>query len=208
MKTKSKLSAYVFRGTTAVLLFSCVIVAICWAISDQFGNPSTGLTVSYTVKGARPASVPPPPDMVSWWPGDGNTEDIINGNSGAFVGNATYATGEVGQAFSFDGSNYVEVPDAPNLASRPNAPITVDMWLYRTGGQSVMHFLGKRSGCGSDSGNYQIGYQSDRQACSGKECRATAKPAIKYLDSSRRDLRWNRHLASISMADSLDRQTP
>ena len=33
MKTKSKFSAYIFRGTTAALLFSCVIVAICFAIN-------------------------------------------------------------------------------------------------------------------------------------------------------------------------------
>ena len=88
MKTKSKLSAYIFRGSVAVVLFSCVIVAICWAISDQFGNPSTGLTVSYTVKGARPTCVPPPPDMVSWWPGEGNANDTAGANSGTVMNGA------------------------------------------------------------------------------------------------------------------------
>src|SRR5258705_12454180 len=33
MKTKSKLSAYIFRGSTTALLFSCVIVALCSAIN-------------------------------------------------------------------------------------------------------------------------------------------------------------------------------
>src|SRR5215468_7142268 len=32
MKTKSKLSAYILRGSTTALLFSCVIVALCSAI--------------------------------------------------------------------------------------------------------------------------------------------------------------------------------
>src|SRR5437867_2522552 len=32
MKTKSKFSAYILRGTTAALLVSCVIVALCLAI--------------------------------------------------------------------------------------------------------------------------------------------------------------------------------
>jgi hypothetical protein len=32
MKTKSKFSAYILRGTTTALLFSCVIVALCSAI--------------------------------------------------------------------------------------------------------------------------------------------------------------------------------
>ena len=33
MKTKSKLSAYILRGSTAALLLSCVIVALCSAIN-------------------------------------------------------------------------------------------------------------------------------------------------------------------------------
>src|SRR6266436_4479470 len=33
MKTKSKLSAYILRGSTTALLFSCVIVALCSAIN-------------------------------------------------------------------------------------------------------------------------------------------------------------------------------
>src|SRR5947207_12057758 len=32
MKTKNKLSAYILRGSTAALLFSCVIAALCSAI--------------------------------------------------------------------------------------------------------------------------------------------------------------------------------
>ena len=31
MKTKSKLSAYILRGSTTALLFSCVLVALCLA---------------------------------------------------------------------------------------------------------------------------------------------------------------------------------
>src|ERR1044071_8026411 len=33
MKTKNKISAYILRGSTAALLFSCVIVALCSAIN-------------------------------------------------------------------------------------------------------------------------------------------------------------------------------
>src|SRR5262249_8864656 len=33
MKTNNRLSAYIFRGSTTALLFSCVIVAICSAIN-------------------------------------------------------------------------------------------------------------------------------------------------------------------------------
>src|SRR5215510_7939888 len=33
MKTKSELNAYILRGVTTALLFSCVIVALCWAMN-------------------------------------------------------------------------------------------------------------------------------------------------------------------------------
>ena len=97
--------------------------------------------------------------MVSWWPGDGNADDIIDGNSGALIGNANFSQGEVGQAFDFDGSTYLEVPDAANLDFEPNAPITIDMWVYRTGSAGVMHFIGKRVGCSSIS--YQMAFNEE-----------------------------------------------
>jgi len=39
MKTKSKLSAYILRGSTAALRFSCVIVALCSAINLPKHSP-------------------------------------------------------------------------------------------------------------------------------------------------------------------------
>src|SRR5258706_1025271 len=47
------------------------------------------------------------PQPSSWWPGDGNATDLVAGNNGTLVGGVTFAQGEVGQAFSFNGSGYV-----------------------------------------------------------------------------------------------------
>ncbi len=41
-----------------------------------------------------------PADMAAWYPGDGNTNDILQGTSGTRQGNTTYAVGQVGQALS------------------------------------------------------------------------------------------------------------
>lgn len=46
-----------------------------------------------------------PSGIVAWWPGDGNTQDIIGGNNGTLNGGATFQTGKVDQAFSFGGNN-------------------------------------------------------------------------------------------------------
>lgn len=46
---------------------------------------------------------PAPAGLVSWWPGDGNANDIVSTNDGTLVNGATFAPGQVDSAFSFDG---------------------------------------------------------------------------------------------------------
>ena len=48
---------------------------------------------------------PAPSGLISWWPADGFALDVASTNNGVLQGGATYAAGEVGQAFSFDGTN-------------------------------------------------------------------------------------------------------
>jgi hypothetical protein len=75
--------------------------------------------------------VSPPAGLVSWWPGEGNANDIAGTNNGTLVGGVGFAPGEVGQAFTFDGSTgYVQVADAPSLHCT-NA-LTVEAWVYPT----------------------------------------------------------------------------
>lgn len=75
--------------------------------------------------------------LIAWWKADGNTTDIIGGNNGAFFNGApAYVAGKVGNAFSFDGTGrHIEVPDASAL--NPTNAISMDMWVYVTGGQGT-----------------------------------------------------------------------
>ncbi|MBI4515325.1 MAG: hypothetical protein HY699_05860 [Deltaproteobacteria bacterium] len=126
------------------------------------GAPTETPTQSPT---GTPTPVPPSAcagpsnGRVSCWKGDGNPNDSIGSNHGALAGNTTYAAGIEGQGFSFDGSSSVTVPDAPILNFAPTAPITVAMWVYRTGGTG-MNIFGKRNLCtnGPHPVNYHIGY--------------------------------------------------
>jgi hypothetical protein len=69
-----------------------------------------------------------PAGLVSWWPGEGNANDIQDSNPGVLEGGATFAAGKVGQAFSFNGVNqFVQVPDASSLD--PTAEATLDAWV-------------------------------------------------------------------------------
>ena len=67
--------------------------------------------------------------LVAWWRAENNPYDSIGGNHGVLNGNATYASGRTGQAFSLNGSGaYIGVLDSPSLALTES--ITIDGWFY------------------------------------------------------------------------------
>ncbi len=69
-----------------------------------------------------------PPGLVGWWPGDGSAADIASTNNGTLQGGATAnATGIVGPAFSFDGTNgFVQIS---NAASLQPTNLTIEAWV-------------------------------------------------------------------------------
>jgi hypothetical protein len=76
--------------------------------------------------------VPPLADLISWWPGDGNANDIADENDGTLMGNATFAPGLVGQAFLLDGiDDFVDLGNASNLHVSTD-DFTVDAWVNFT----------------------------------------------------------------------------
>src|SRR5262249_41608057 len=130
MKTNNKLNAYILRGSTTVLLFSCVIVALCLAINLPEQTPRALPPQGAESPTPTSTCAPPPPDIVSWWPGDDNADDIIDGNDGILQNGATFATGLVDQAFLLDGiDDFVDVGNAPNLHVS-EGEFTVDAWVY------------------------------------------------------------------------------
>jgi hypothetical protein len=80
-----------------------------------------------------PSSVPSPDGMVGWWKGEGNANDTINGNNG-IAQSVTYSTGEVGQAFVFNGSgsSYIRVPASSNLDVGQGNGFTIELWCNPT----------------------------------------------------------------------------
>src|SRR5438874_13561722 len=72
---------------------------------------------------------PPPTGMVSWWPGDGNANDIRDGKNGTPQGGVIFLAGVGGHVFSLDGvDDYVRIPNSSSLQS-VSCAITLDMWV-------------------------------------------------------------------------------
>ena len=71
--------------------------------------------------------------MVSWWPGDGNANDIQGCNDGTLSGGVTFAPGKVDRAFTFNGTDgEVILPgssSAPLLNFGTNDSFTIDAWI-------------------------------------------------------------------------------
>lgn len=97
-------------------------------VSNSLGSTNSSNAV-LTVNPPPPCA-PAPPGLVSWWPADGNTLDAEGFNNGAAQGGLAYAPGEVGQAFSFNGSTaYVTCPASPSLNVGAGSGLTVECWI-------------------------------------------------------------------------------
>jgi len=78
-----------------------------------------------------------PSGLTSWWPGDANSNDILNGHDATLQNGVTYDVGKVNQAFSFDGiDDFATVPDNPNLDFTNE--ITIDAWVKTSRGGVIV----------------------------------------------------------------------
>ncbi|MGA2751145.1 MAG: C10 family peptidase [Verrucomicrobiota bacterium] len=90
-----------------------------------------------------------PSGLVSWWPADLNADDVAGTNNGTLENGTTFAPGEVGGAFSFNGVNqYVSVPNSPAWGFGTNA-FSIDLWanFSATGGSPAFLANDEGGGC-------------------------------------------------------------
>ncbi len=92
------------------------------------GDGTTNRIVILTVTPPLPC-ISPPSGLVGWWPGDGNANDVRNGNNGVLTNGATFTAGMVGQAFHLDGLNDAVVVGNPTNLQLQS--FTIDAWIRR-----------------------------------------------------------------------------
>jgi hypothetical protein len=98
-------------------------------VANSVGSTNS-VSATLTVNPLPPCE-PPPSGLISWWPGEGNANDIVGGNNGVPTGGVTYAAGKVGQSFVFNGStSYITVPASPSLdIGATGSGITIEGWI-------------------------------------------------------------------------------
>ncbi len=113
-------------GVLAFALFFGVAVVLIRQLAAE------GRTVP-----AGPPSAAPSPECGSgirvrptgWWTGDGTPADSTGGHDAILHGDASFAPGLVGEAFTFDGhGDWAEVPDDPAL-NVGSGDFTVALWV-------------------------------------------------------------------------------
>ncbi|MDR3413534.1 MAG: immunoglobulin domain-containing protein, partial [Formivibrio sp.] len=102
-------------------------------VANLYGSTNSAIAV-LTVNGL-PSCDPVPSGVAAWWRAEGNAVDIINGNNGTLVGNVGFVPGEVGQAFSLDGSStYISVPASPSSdIGSVGTGVTIEAWIDPAG---------------------------------------------------------------------------
>jgi hypothetical protein len=88
-----------------------------------------------------PVCDPAPTNLVSWWRAEGDASDSADSNNGTLLGGVAFTPGEVGEAFSFDGSGaHIEVPNSPAL--QLTNELTLELWYKDTGSPAGNHYYG------------------------------------------------------------------
>jgi hypothetical protein len=119
------LTIYWGDGTTTAVTLASGVTAFS-GISHPYANNQPG-DVSFPIHatvvntGDGLSSAP-----VSWYTGDGTTDDLMGKNNGSIQGAVSYAPGTSGEAFQFNGSDDVSVPYSTSLALHG---YTVSAWV-------------------------------------------------------------------------------
>lgn len=85
----------------------------------------------------------PPAGQVSWWPAENNANDILYNNPGTAGSGVSFSPGKVGDAFSFDGTNGVNVADSTSL-DVGTGDFSMDAWIQTSSTEVVQIIVDKR----------------------------------------------------------------
>lgn len=157
MKTHQAHLLATFSLVGLLLLMGCGEANISSALEEE--TSAVSISAAKTSSSGM-ACVPPPSGMVSWWPGDGNAQDIVGQNDGTLLNGATFAPGKVGQAFSLDGADdHILVPYDQSLNLGLNEELTIDTWMRPDDLGRNQSIISSWKGFEGSCGGLAVGYE-------------------------------------------------
>jgi hypothetical protein len=108
----------IHQSTNRILILRMIVLAVLAVCQREIAVAQTNLCD------------PAPAGIVGWWAAEGNANDSVGINHGTLKGSASFAPGEIGQAFSLDGiTGCVFVPASPSLDVGPSGGFTIEGWV-------------------------------------------------------------------------------
>jgi RecA/RadA recombinase len=128
--------ASISNATSSTLVLTNVQLSqsgnVYWVTVSDGGGSTVSSNAMLTVTSVSSCD-PAPSGIVSWWPGEGNANDIVGTNNGTLQGGVGYLPGKVGMAFNFYDTNAaIYVPASSNLNVGVGAGLTVEAWIKPT----------------------------------------------------------------------------
>src|SRR4051794_30682233 len=94
-----------------------------WSIAILAVVVSSSLTLGQTC-------TPAASGIAGWWPGDGDTTELIGGNSAVLQNGTGFTFGEAGLAFSLDGADdFISIPASAALDVGIGSGMTIECWI-------------------------------------------------------------------------------
>src|SRR6185503_2524995 len=117
-----------------------------------------------------PNCVPAPAGLISWWPLEGNANDVADGNPGTVTGSAAFVAGEVGLGLNCTGvPQGVTVSNSPSLNFGPGVDFSIECWVKPVVASTsfgVMDLVDKRvTPNDSSSIGYALSLSNGKLAC-------------------------------------------
>lgn len=101
-------------------------------------------------------------DYVSLWKGENNGDDATGNNNGSVLGNTSFTTGKVGQAFSFEATaSIVKIPDDSSLDI--SGSMSISAWFKTKNTANRSRVIVNKGGSGA---GYQLQVLGPNNQCS------------------------------------------
>ncbi len=99
--------------------------------------------------------------QLGWWPGEGDSLDLVGTNHGTQLNGLTFAAGKSGNAFNLDGVDD-SISIADNAVLKP-AAITAEAWVYPSAAQSANATVLMKTTAAAMTDGYGLGYLNATQ---------------------------------------------
>ena len=135
-------------------VYEVQFAATAVAVETSFGKTELPVKLirSVTVSAGGPGQLPS--GLVALWSGEGNANDSAGENPGTLHGGVTFAKGQVGQAFRFDGSTGVVSVPHRALWDFGNNAFTIAFWANFNSARRAEVFICDDNGYGLEQNKW------------------------------------------------------